>query len=398
MAGDTGPCRMSRLVLLSGKRALQLFPFFLMSILLYFIFTLTIYGLANSMDKKCTYKDAGVDINAADRFVQSLKTLVKPTFRREVLAGIGGFGSLFALNHQKYKEPVLVASTDGVGTKLKVAFMLDKHDTVGIDLVGMCVNDIIVQGAEPLFMLDYISMGRIDSGILEDLVRGMVEGCRDAGCSLVGGETAEMPSFYKEGEYDLAGFVVGVVDKDKVIDGSTITVGDTVIGIASSGVHSNGLSLARAIFFDTLHLKVTDYVPELGCTVGEEMIKPTKIYVKPVLNLLRDFQIKGIAHITGGGLVDNIARILPKGCLARLRAGSWPVPPVFQFMRERGNVDEDEMMRTFNNGIGLVLVVPAAEEEDVLQRLRAMQQDAYVIGQIESKDRRRKKVTIFNPA
>lgn len=346
------------------------------------------------MEKKCTYKDSGVDINAADKFVNSLKTLVKPTFRREVLAGIGGFGSLFALNNQKYKEPVLVASTDGVGTKLKIAFMMNKHDTVGIDLVAMCVNDIIVQGAEPLFMLDYISMGKINNAILEDLVKGMVEGCTEAGCALVGGETAEMPSFYKDGEYDLAGFVVGVVDKEKVIDGSTITVGDKVIGIASSGVHSNGLSLVRSILFDKLHLKVSDYVQELGCTVGEEIIKPTRIYVKAVLNLMRDFQIKGIAHITGGGLVDNIARILPKGCLAQLQAGTWPVLPIFHFLKDQGNVEEEEMMRTFNNGIGLVLVVPAAQEEDVLQRLKAMQQEAYTIGQIGSKDRRRKNVTI----
>ncbi len=345
------------------------------------------------MEKKFTYKDSGVDINAADRFVQSLKTLVKPTFRHEVLAGIGGFGSLFALNHQKYKEPVLVASTDGVGTKLKLAFMMNKHDTVGIDLVAMCVNDIIVQGAEPLFMLDYISMGKIDNDILVDLVKGMVEGCKDAGCALVGGETAEMPSFYPNGEYDLAGFVVGVVDKDKVIDGSTITVGDKIIGIASSGVHSNGLSLARTVMFDNLKLKVTDYVQELGCTVGEELLKPTRIYVKAVLNLIRDFQLKGIAHITGGGLVDNIARILPKGCLAHLRPGSWPVPPIFYFLKDRGNVEEEEMMRTFNNGVGLVLVVPAVQAEDVLQRLKAMQQDAFTIGQIESKDRRKKSVT-----
>jgi phosphoribosylformylglycinamidine cyclo-ligase len=287
------------------------------------------------MEKKFTYKDSGVDINAADRFVQSLKTLVKPTFRREVLSGIGGFGSLFALNHQKYKEPVLVASTDGVGTKLKVAFMMNKHDTVGIDLVAMCVNDIIVQGAEPLFMLDYISMGTIDNGILENLVKGMVEGCRDSGCSLVGGETAEMPSFYPGGEYDLAGFVVGVVEKDKVIDGSTITVGDKIIGIASSGVHSNGLSLARTIMFDKLHLKITDYVQDLGCTVGEELIRPTRIYVKAVLNLLRDFRIKGIAHITGGGLVDNIAHSsqrLPCPSQARFLAG----PPYFLFSERQG--------------------------------------------------------------
>ena len=350
------------------------------------------------MEKKSTYKDSGVDINAADRFVQSLKTLVKPTFRREVLAGIGGFGSLFALNCQKYKEPVLVASTDGVGTKLKVAFMMNKHDTVGIDLVAMCVNDIIVQGAEPLFMLDYISMGKIDNAILESLVTGMVEGCKDSGCALVGGETAEMPSFYKDGEYDLAGFVVGVVDKEKAIDGSTITVGDTIIGIASSGIHSNGLSLARKILFEKLHLKVTDHVRELGCTVGEELLKPTRIYVKAVLNLMRDFELKGLAHITGGGLVDNIARILPKGCLARIRPGSWPVQPIFHFLKTMGNVEEEEMMRAFNNGIGMVLVAPAAQEEDVLQRLKAMQQDAYCIGRIESKERRKKSVAFTSPS
>lgn len=349
------------------------------------------------MEKKVTYKDAGVDITAADKFVQSLKTLVKPTFRREVLSGIGGFGSLFTLNTQKYKEPVLVSSTDGVGTKLRISSMLNKHDTVGIDLVAMCVNDIIVMGAEPLFMLDYISMGKIDNKILVDLVSGMVTGCKEADCSLVGGETAEMPSFYKAGEYDLAGFVVGVVEKDKIIDGSSIKVGDKIIGIASSGIHSNGLSLARKIVFDVLRMKADNYVKELGCTIGEELLKPTRIYVKTIINLLRDFEIKGIAHITGGGLIDNISRILPKGCMATICKGCWTVPPIFTFLQEKGGIDDEEMHRTFNNGIGMVLMIRAEDEEDVLLRLKGLRQEACTIGEIESKERRKKSVTFTHP-
>jgi phosphoribosylformylglycinamidine cyclo-ligase len=346
------------------------------------------------MEKKITYKDAGVDITAADKFVQTLKTLVKPTFRREVLSGIGGFGSLFTLNTQKYKDPVLVSSTDGVGTKLRIAFMMNQHDTVGIDLVAMCVNDIIVMGAEPLFMLDYISMGKIDNKILIDLVSGMVTGCKDADCSLVGGETAEMPSFYKAGEYDLAGFVVGVVEKDKIIDGSSIKVGDKIIGIAASGIHSNGLSLARKIVFDELRMKPDDYVKQLGCTIGEELLKPTRIYVKTIVNLLRDFEIKGIAHITGGGLIDNISRILPKGCMATICKGCWNIPPIFTFLQEEGGIDDEEMHRTFNNGIGMVLMIRSEDEEDVLLRLKGLHQEACTIGVIESKERRKKSVTI----
>ena len=246
------------------------------------------------MDKKLTYKDAGVDIDAADKFVDSVKNIVKPTFRPEVISSIGGFGGMFALNKQKYDNPVLVSSTDGVGTKLKIASMINKHDTIGIDLVAMCANDIIVQGAEPLFLLDYISIGKINHQILEDVLKGIAEGCKQAGCSLIGGETAEMPSFYEDGEYDVAGFVVGVVDMEKVIDGSSITVGDKIIGIGSSGIHSNGFSLVRKVFFDHLKMKPEEYVDELGCTVGEELIKPTKIYVKTVLNIMRDFQINGI--------------------------------------------------------------------------------------------------------
>jgi phosphoribosylformylglycinamidine cyclo-ligase len=350
------------------------------------------------MDKKITYKDAGVDIHKADKFVHALKSLVKPTIRPEVLSDIGGFGSLFALNVQKYTSPVLVASTDGVGTKLRVAFMMNKHNTVGIDLVAMCVNDILVLGAEPLFLLDYISMGSIDQMVLQDIITGIVAGCREASCSLVGGETAEMPSFYGEGEYDIAGFVVGVVEKEKIIDGSSITVGDRIIGIASSGIHSNGLSLARKVMFEKLAMKPDDYHKDLGCTIGEELLRPTRIYVKTVLNLLRDFQIHGIAHITGGGLIDNIARILPKQCMANIHVGCWEIPPVFELIRSKVQIDDEEMFRTFNNGIGMVLIVPQGDEEEILLRLKALDEKAYVIGEIESKDGRRKKpVTFTNP-
>lgn len=341
------------------------------------------------MDKKLTYKDAGVDIDAADKFVDSVKKIVKPTFRPEVISSIGGFGGMFALNKEKYDNPVLVSSTDGVGTKLKIASMINKHDTIGIDLVAMCANDIIVQGAEPLFMLDYISIGKINHQILEDVLKGIAEGCKQAGCSLIGGETAEMPSFYEDGEYDAAGFVVGVVDKGKVIDGSSITYGDKIIGIGSSGIHSNGFSLVRKIFFDHLKMKSEDYVDELGCTVGEELIKPTKIYVKTVLNIMRDFQINGIAHITGGGLLDNIVRVLPKGCSANIHMGSWDVLPIFEYMKNKGNVDDEEMLRTFNNGIGMVLVVPAADAEEIMLRLKGLNEKAYIIGEIESKGRKK---------
>jgi phosphoribosylformylglycinamidine cyclo-ligase len=349
------------------------------------------------MVKKITYKDAGVDIDAANKFVQSLKTIVKPTFRPEVLSGIGGFGSLFALNIQKYKNPVLVSSTDGVGTKLRVAFMMNRHDTIGIDLVAMCVNDIVAQGAEPLFMLDYISTGKIKENILVDIVKGIVAGCKEAGCSLIGGETAEMPSFYKDGEYDVAGFVVGVVEKDKIIDGSSITVGDKIIGIASSGIHSNGLSLARKVLFDKPGIKPDNFYEELGCTVGEELLKPTRIYIKIVINLLRDLQINGIANITGGGLVDNISRILPGGCMANIQMGSWKVPSIFDFIKTKGGINDKEMLRTFNNGIGMVLVVPSGDEEEILLRLKGLNEKAFVIGEIESrKGRSRSPVKFIN--
>jgi len=332
--------------------------------------------------KPITYKDAGVDIDAGNRFVDLIKPLVKQTSRPEVLADIGGFGGLFSLNSSKYQRPTLVAATDGVGTKLKLAFLLDKHDTVGIDLVAMCVNDIIVQGAEPLFFLDYLATAKLSPEQAVEVVKGIAEGCKQANCALLGGETAEMPGMYAGGEYDLAGFSVGVVDNDKIIDGSTITKGDQIIGIASSGLHSNGFSLARKIFLETLNLDLTSQPEELENSLGEELLTPTRIYVKSILNLIRDFKLKGIAHITGGGLLENIPRILPHHCKAIIKRKSWEKPAIFEMLRQGGNIPDDEMYRTFNYGIGMVLVVSPDEVEDITGRLAGLGEQAYLIGEI----------------
>ncbi len=340
------------------------------------------------MDKQktSTYKDAGVDIDAGNRFVEMIKPLVKATSRPEVLTDIGGFGGLFSLNADKYKKPTLVASTDGVGTKLKLAFLMDKHDTVGIDLVAMCVNDIIVQGAEPLFFLDYMATGKLSPEKAADIVKGISEGCIQSGCALIGGETAEMPGMYGEGEYDLAGFTVGVVDNNNIIDGSSITVGDKVIGIGSSGLHSNGFSLARKVFFERMGLAADAVLPELQKPLGEELLTPTRIYVKTVLNLLRDFQIKGMAHITGGGLLENVPRVLPRHCQAIITKSSWEKPAIFELLREGGNIEETEMYRTFNYGIGMALVVPEAEADDIMVRLSGLKENAWIIGEIAKCD------------
>ncbi|HEY5674587.1 MAG TPA: phosphoribosylformylglycinamidine cyclo-ligase [Malonomonas sp.] len=332
--------------------------------------------------KPITYKDAGVDIDAGNRFVNMIKPLVKATSRPEVLTDIGGFGGLFSLNSSKYKRPTLVAATDGVGTKLKLAFMMDKHDTVGIDLVAMCVNDIIVQGAEPLFFLDYLATGKLAPEAAVEIVKGIAEGCKQAGCALLGGETAEMPGMYGGGEYDLAGFSVGVVDNDKIIDGSAITKGDQIIGIASSGLHSNGFSLARRIFIEEMKLDLRSTPSELERPLGEELLTPTLIYVKSILNLIKDFSIKGIAHITGGGLLENLPRVLPQHCKAIIERDSWEKPAIFEMLRQGGNIPEDEMFRTFNYGIGMTLVVPAKEVDDILGRLAGLGERAYLIGEI----------------
>jgi phosphoribosylformylglycinamidine cyclo-ligase len=333
-----------------------------------------------------TYKGAGVDIEAGNRFVDMIKPLVKSTSRPEVLTDIGGFGGLFSLNTHKYKSPVLVSSTDGVGTKLKLAFQLDRHDTVGIDLVAMCVNDIIVQGAEPLFFLDYLATGMLAPEKAAEVVKGIAEGCRQAGCALIGGETAELPGFYSDGEYDLAGFTVGVVDRDAIIDGSSIQVGEVIIGIASNGLHSNGYSLARRIVNDRLDGNLDAVLPELNEPIGEAMLRPTRIYVKSILNLLRDFEIQGMAHITGGGLLENVPRILPRHCKAVIRKDSWPKMPLFEVLREAGRLEEKELYRTFNYGIGMVLVARKDSAEDILSRLHGLKEQAYIIGEIAACD------------
>lgn len=331
---------------------------------------------------RLTYKAAGVDIHAGEDFIRTIRPLVRSTFRPEVLGDIGGFGGLFALDTQKYKDPVLVSGTDGVGTKLAVAQLMDLHDTVGIDLVAMCVNDVLVSGAEPLFFLDYIATGKLKPEVSVAVVRGVVKGCKIAGCALIGGETAEMPSFYKEGEYDLAGFAVGAVERTRIIDGSRIKPGDVLVGLSSSGLHSNGYSLVRKVVFEMAGLKVTDRVADWGKTVGEELLVPTRIYVKNLLQLIKEIEIKGLAHITGGGLTGNLPRILPDGCSARIRRGSWPVPPVFRFLEKRGTIALDEMYRVFNMGIGMVIVIAPAAADRVMERLSRLGEQAHLIGEI----------------
>jgi len=334
------------------------------------------------MKESLTYADAGVDIEKADNLVNSIKDIAKKTSRAGVMGEIGGFGGLFSLNTARMKNPVLVSSTDGVGTKLKIGFMMDKHDTVGIDLVAMCVNDIAVQGAKPLFFLDYLATGKLKTKTVIDIVKGVGEGCKQAKCALIGGETAEMPGFYNEGEYDVAGFSVGIVDNTKIVDGSEIRPGHNIIGLASSGLHSNGYSLVRKICFEHLKLGVDSHVPELGKTLGEELLTPTIIYSETIQSIIRDLPVKGLAHITGGGIMDNIIRVIPKACCIKIQKGSWDIPPVFGFLKEAGNVAEIEMMRTFNNGIGLIAVVPGESSQEVMERLNGMGEKAWVIGEV----------------
>ena len=334
------------------------------------------------MKESITYADAGVDIEKANKLVDTIGKIAKETYRSGVIGDIGGFGGLFSLNLANLDRPVLVSSTDGVGTKLKIAFLLDKHDTVGIDLVAMCVNDIIVQGAKPLFFLDYLSMGNLDNQRAANIIKGIAEGCKQSQCALLGGETAEMPGFYQDNEYDLAGFAVGVVDNSKIIDGTEIRVGHKLIGIASSGLHSNGYSLVRKICFEVLKLKLDQHIPELGKTIAEELLTPTKIYAATVNGLLKDLPIHGIAHITGGGISENLVRIVPQACSILIRDESWDIQPIFSFLQQAGNISAKEMMRTFNMGLGMIVVVPGNAALDVLQRIEAMNERAFVIGEI----------------
>jgi len=330
------------------------------------------------------YRKSGVDIDAGEEAVERIKNLARSTARPEVLRGLGGFGGVFAPDFKKIQEPVLVSGCDGVGTKLKIAFAAEKHDTVGVDCVAMCVNDILVQGAEPLFFLDYLSLGKMIPELVEEIVGGVAEGCRQAGCALLGGESAEMPGFYRAGEYDLAGFAVGMVDQRKIIDGSAVEEGDALVGLAAEGLHSNGFSLARRILLEEAQLKITDFQSGLGKTLAEELLKPTKIYVKPVLKALDKFTVKGMAHITGGGLPGNVPRILPTGLKAEIETGSWPEPKIFEMISEMGPVKREEMFRTFNMGIGYVMVVPEKEADDLITHFIKEKLDAYRIGKVVS--------------
>lgn len=331
------------------------------------------------------YKAAGVDIDAANDFIGRIKDMVGSTFTKGVVTDIGGFGGLFKLDLTQMDEPVLVAGADGVGTKLKLAFAVDKHDTIGIDLVAMSVNDILVQGAKPLFFLDYFATGKLETGVAEEVIAGVVEGCKQSGCALLGGETAEMPGFYADGEYDLSGFCVGMVDNTKIVDGSSITIGDSIIGLESSGIHSNGYSLVRKLY-DESGLKADDLLPGTDQKIGEALLTPTRIYVDAVHNLSRDIEIKGMVHVTGGGFYDNLPRILPKQVTADIDFNSWEVSPVFNWLKEQGDLSWPEMLQIFNTGIGYILVVAKDREEDVLNRLAGMKLKSWKIGEIVARD------------
>jgi phosphoribosylformylglycinamidine cyclo-ligase len=333
------------------------------------------------------YKKAGVDIAAGNEAVERMKKHVKRTFRPEVMTDLGGFGSLFGLNKDKYEEPVLVSGTDGVGTKLKIAFAMDKHDTIGIDAVAMCVNDIIVQGAEPLFFLDYLACDKVIPEKIEAIIKGISDGCVQSGCALIGGETAEMPGMYAEGEYDIAGFTVGIVDKKKIIDGSAIRPGDVVLGLASSGVHSNGFSLVRKLLLEDKGYTLHDHVDALGDKLGNVLLTPTKLYVKPILAILDKVAIKGMAHITGGGFIENIPRVLPDGVNVEIEYGSWPILPIFELLQREGGISNNDMFRTFNMGIGMVLVVSAEDAEKAVQLAEAQGEKVYSLGKVTEGNR-----------
>lgn len=328
------------------------------------------------------YKSAGVDVEAGYKAVELMKGHVKSTFRPEVLTDIGGFGGLFGISKAKdMQEPVLVSGTDGVGTKLKIAFLMDKHNTIGIDAVAMCVNDVVCSGAEPLFFLDYIACGKNEPEKIADIVSGVAEGCRQSGCSLIGGETAEMPGFYPIDEYDLAGFTVGIMDKAKAIDGSGIKDGDVLIGIASSGIHSNGYSLVRKVF-DVTKENLSKYYDELGSTLGEALLTPTKIYVKPILGLIEKVNVKGISHVTGGGFIENIPRMMPKGTKVNINEGTWDILPIFSLLEKQGNVARMSMYNTFNMGIGMVICVAKEDAQKAIDTLASLGEKAYEIGYV----------------
>ncbi|CDD26820.1 phosphoribosylformylglycinamidine cyclo-ligase [Clostridium sp. CAG:452] len=328
-----------------------------------------------------SYKAAGVDVTAGYKGVELMKKAVQATYTNAVISDIGGFGGLYAPQIKGMEEPILVSGTDGVGTKLKLAFLMDKHDTIGEDCVAMCANDVICTGASPMFFLDYMALGKNIPEKVATIVAGVAEGCKKAKCSLIGGETAEMPGFYPVDEYDLAGFCVGIVDKKKIINNKTIEIGDKVIGLKSSGVHSNGFSLVRKVF-EVNKENLNEYVESLGCTVGEALLKPTKIYVKPILKLIEQVKVKGISHITGGGFYENMPRMLREGVALKIDKNSYEVPPIFKLIAERGNIPERDMYNTFNMGIGMAVIVPESEVEKSLEILKQAGEEAYLIGEV----------------
>ena len=332
--------------------------------------------------ERMTYRDAGVDIDAGNESVSLIKDAVRATYRSEVMGDLGGFGGLFALNTKDYKEPVLVSGTDGVGTKLRLAFLLNKHDTIGQDAVAMCVNDILVQGAEPLFFLDYLAVGKLEPMQVSEVVTGVARACKESGCALIGGETAEMAGFYPIGEYDIAGFSVGVAERSKLITPARVKAGDVLLGLPSSGVHSNGYSLVRKIVFERKGFKGDEYIEELGQTIGEELLTPTRLYPRICLPLIREFDIHGMVHITGGGFYENIPRALPDHMGAEVNGAAWTIPPVFRLLQEWGNVDWTEMYRTFNMGIGMVLIVSSDEADRIMAQLNAQNETVYHIGHV----------------
>ncbi|MEN3008672.1 phosphoribosylformylglycinamidine cyclo-ligase [Pseudothermotoga sp.] len=330
-----------------------------------------------------SYKEAGVDLDAANKNVEFIKRLARFTYTKEVLGDIGSFGGFYELP-SGYDKPVLVSGADGVGTKLKIAFLMDKHDTVGIDCVAMCVNDVLVHGAKPLFFLDYIATAKLELDRLQSIIKGIVEGCLQAGCALIGGETAQMPDFYKEGEYDLAGFAVGIVEREKLIDGSRVVENDVILGLASSGMHSNGFSLARKVLFE--HYTIDSYIDELAKTLGEELLTPTRIYVKSVLKVLSP-AIHAMAHITGGGILENIPRVLPNGLEARIDRTSWGVPFIFQLIQRLGDLSDREMFRTFNMGIGFVLIVDRDQADEIAKKLKEEGEQVWFLGEVKRGER-----------
>lgn len=342
------------------------------------------------------YKSAGVNIEQADNFIKGMKNKIKETFKAEVLSDIGGFSGFFDLSNESCNNPVLVSSVDGVGTKLKLAFLSEKYSTIGMDLVAMVVNDIIVTGAKPLFLLDYFATGKLEEPVARQVLTGIIEGCKEAQCALIGGETAEMPGFYPDKEFDLAAFGVGIVDKEKIIDGSTIGKNNKIIGIASSGAHSNGYSLLRKVFIESNNFNINEPLDTLNKSLIEELLTPTQIYVKLVLHLIKNFQINGMAHITGGGFIENIPRVLPERTKAIIDCQTWEVPDIFKLTQKYGQIDEEEMFRTFNNGIGFILIVPENSVDDMLTIIDTLEYKGFLIGEIIERKESKEKIELLN--